>query len=102
MSEGHEMREIEDMRVTCPQCKELTATHSRAASKEPVSSAYARCRNEKCEKFDRVFVTQISFSHWVDVKVAAVQMSLDMMLDMLPEEARKEFLASKSEQINAA
>lgn len=96
------MRESQNMRVSCPKCQILTAVHSRSASKEPVSSAYARCRNEECEKFDHVFVTHVSFSHWVDPKVSAVQMSLDMMFKMLPADAKKDFLASASQSIQAA
>ena len=96
------MRDFEDMRLSCPECKIMTAAHSRSASKEPVSSAYARCRNDECEKFDHVFVTHISFSHWVSIKVAAVQMSFDMLLDQLPAEDRKELLASATEKYNAA
>lgn len=96
------MREFDNMRVCCPACKVLTASHSRAASKEPVSSAYARCRNPECDKFDHVFVTHISFAHWVDPKDAAVQMSLDMMFDNLPAEAQKHFLDTASEKMKAA
>lgn len=88
------------MRLKCPECKKKAVIKSHPASPEDVSTVYAKCTNSSCDKNGHSFVTQVAFTHWVDPKVSAVQMSLDMMFDLLPAEAKKEFLASANQSIH--
>jgi hypothetical protein len=96
------MRMKKQMRLKCPHCKNKARIYTHPASTEEVSSVYAKCTNSACDKNGHSFVTQVAFTHWVDPKVSAVQISLDLLFQNLPTDAQKQFLASASQSIQAA
>jgi ribosomal protein S27E len=87
------------MRLKCPVCKVKAVIHSHPSSPEEVSTVYAKCTNQSCDKNGHSFVTQVAFTHWVDPKVAAVQISLDLLFQNLPADAQKQFLATASQSM---
>ena len=94
MSEGHEMRVRQKMRLKCPECKKRAVIYSHSCSTEDISSAYAKCTNKACDKFGHSFTTQIAFTGWVEPKVAAIQQSFELIFEHLPQEAKKDLLNS--------
>jgi hypothetical protein len=95
------MRYEKKMRLKCPECKNKAVIYTHPCSKDDVSSVYAKCTNQSCVKNGHSFTTQIAFTGWVDPKVAAAQMSLDILFQNLPADAQKQFLASASQSIQA-
>ncbi|CCK75040.1 Phage transcriptional activator [Oleispira antarctica RB-8] len=102
VSKGHYMRTHTKMRLKCPACKIKARIYTHPASTEEVSSVYAKCTNHSCEKNGHSFVTQVAFTHWVDPKVAAVQISLDLLFQNLPADAQKQFLATASQSMQSS
>lgn len=96
------MRMKKEMRLKCPACKNKARIYTHPASTEEVSSVYAKCTNSACEKNGHSFVTQVAFTHWVDPKVSAVQISLDLLFQNLPPAEKREFLATASQSIQNA
>lgn len=93
------MRTYKKMRLKCPTCKAKARIYTHPASTEEVSNVYAKCTNSACEKNGHSFVTQVAFTHWVDPKVAAVQISLDLLFKNLPADAQKQFLATAGQSM---
>jgi len=85
--------EVSAMRIKCPCCQEKATVYSRANTADDINSVYARCTNPKCEKFDHSFVSHVAFSHWINPKDDALQMTLTFMLDQLPADQRRQVLA---------
>jgi tRNA A37 threonylcarbamoyladenosine modification protein TsaB len=96
------MRVKQKMRLKCPECKRKAVIYSHSCSKEEISNAYAKCTNESCIKYGHSFSTQIAFTGWIEPKAAAMQQSLELMFQHLPEDAKKDFLASASDSISSA
>jgi hypothetical protein len=96
------MRTIKKMRLKCPECKTKAVIYTHPCSMDDVSNVYAKCTNQSCNKNGHSFTTQIAFTGWVDPKVAAVQISLDLLFQNLPADAQKQFLASASQSMQPA
>ncbi|MCD8522580.1 MAG: hypothetical protein LRY66_05975 [Saccharospirillaceae bacterium] len=85
--------EVTDMRIKCPACQQKATVYSRANTADDINSVYARCTNHQCEKFDNSFVSHVAFSHWINPKDEALQLTLTFMLDQLPADQRRQVLA---------
>mgnify|MGYP000984364544 CR=1 FL=1 len=86
-------KRVGKMRIKCPCCNGKAAIYSRPTVTDDVANIYAKCRNQGCERFDQAFVSQLAFSHWIDPKAEALQMTLSFLLDQLPVNQRRQVLA---------
>lgn len=82
------------MRVKCPECQHKVSVYSRANTANDISTVYGKCQNAECKKFDHSGAFHVTFSHWIDPKAAAVQMTLEMLFDQLPAADQSNLLAS--------
>ena len=90
---GQLITEVSAMRIKCPACQQKATVYSRANTADDINSVYARCTNLECEKFDHSFVSHVAFSHWINPKDDALQLTLTFMLDQLPADQRRQVLA---------
>ncbi len=84
--------EVSEMRIKCPDCQHKATVYSRANTSDDMNSVYARCTNRQCEKFDHSFVSHVAFSHWINPKEAALQLTFEMLFDQLPHANRAELV----------
>ncbi|MDP2548886.1 ogr/Delta-like zinc finger family protein [Oceanobacter sp. 4_MG-2023] len=87
------------MRIKCPCCGKKATVYSRALTTDDVNSVYARCVNTECQRFDHSFVSHVAFSHWIDPKAAAMQMTLTHLFDQLPASDRMAMAAELSARV---
>lgn len=91
--------QVSAMRIKCPHCQQKATVYSRALQSDDVNAVYARCTNGDCEKFDHSFVSHVAFSHWIDPKAAAMQMTLTHLFDQLPAADRRAMAAELAARV---
>lgn len=91
--------DISNMRIKCPECNEKATVYSRATVTDEVNTVYARCKNTQCKKYQCGFAATVSFSHWIDPKVASVQLAFTTMFEHLPPNEKKNMLKSLENQL---
>ena len=89
-------KRVGKMRVKCPECGGKAAIYTRPKVTDGISNIYARCKNPSCDRSDHAFVSQLSFSHWVDPTAEAFQMTMDFIMDNLTPDQRQAILAKYS------
>lgn len=89
-------KRVGKMRIKCPCCNGKAAIYSRPSVTDDVSTIYARCKDRGCERFDQAFVSQLAFSHWIDPKQEALQMTLSFLMDNLTPEQRQVVISQYS------
>jgi len=91
--------EVSAMRIKCPACQQKATVYSRANTADDINSVYARCTNRECEKFDHSFVSHVAFSHWINPKEAALQLTFEMLFDQLPHASRAEMVQQLASRV---
>ncbi len=83
---------VDDMRVFCPECKTKATIYSRTNLAEGTDAVYCRCVNSDCKKHTHSFVLHVSFSHFVEPRAAALQLTLSHLFEQLPAQDRADML----------
>lgn len=83
---------VDDMRVFCPTCEEKATIYSRTNLAKGTDAVYCRCINADCEKHTHSFVLHLSFSHFVEPRAAALQLTLSHLFEQLPAQDRADML----------